>query len=425
VADLSPLGVLDWQDQRWLVDFNPQTQDLTSMALNPWIPDQPSADISLDQCLPKVEQCDDLDHDCNGVPRGGLCCANRSNQTTFDVNSFTFDEWQVGPSSDGIWVAGIENIRSGLNQLTLLKGVLPSQLNSLETDLTWVDIDRILFFETWGDLVVMIGENGNGVLELLWNFKPFQSPYPITPRLPLPCSDPKAMHILSPSYLTRIYCSQGAYDLDPDTGETTPVPYPEGGDVQWITQWNPENLPLAQRVYLVAVGETSELRIWVDQGPEGIGFSENIDLFPPSTLAQFKEVDRLFPFHLPPASTGWSTRQDEDGMLEIWLDHTGWHPLTLIDLIWSSDLNSATPFALSVSYTSDPTFLESQAGRLSIDVHHLGTDASFSPTPLSFVDDTFFMGAKIGVYWDDSTFGKSVAVWSSGALELIPIGCEE
>ena len=96
-----------------------------------------------------------------------------------------------------------------------------------------------------------------------------------------------------------------------------------------------------------------------------------------------------------------------------------------MDLVWSADLNSATPFALSVSYTSDPTLLETQAGRLSIDVHHLGDNASFSPTSLSFVDDTTFRGAEIGVYWDESDFGHSVAVWSSGALELIPVGCED
>ena len=48
------LGVLEWSEQIWQIDFHPQTGDLRSHPLSSWQSHSPLASVDLDQCRIRI-----------------------------------------------------------------------------------------------------------------------------------------------------------------------------------------------------------------------------------------------------------------------------------------------------------------------------------------------------------------------------------
>ncbi|MCA9526310.1 MAG: hypothetical protein KC549_08435, partial [Myxococcales bacterium] len=384
-----------------------------------------------------AEMCAGQDEDCDGAASDGLCCRDTVGglSTAVMANDELTRDWFAGFSDEGILLA----VRQG-TRLRLLSHPAGDISGREARELVGYDgIHQVGFFSNQLARAVMLvdrdvpdaeppaeGEPVPTEKRLLW----FLGQVGSRDAAP-PCAEVLGLRMLDNTGRTRVWCTDGAHDMNPVDGMTSAVFYPgEGGDVHW---WEPNALGLADH-YLVARGDDYTLQLWRRELDGTLSVSD--EALPPE-VALLTPEERVVPMRLPVQAGGPTARVRDGRFLEIVVPGFGWQRVPGSAWPQEARISRYDPVAVTVGFLEDPAGQDPALLQLGYILHSLqpGTPTwgvQFNPDRPNNVQGADQQGVEFGDY-ASGAFARPIFVTAIGQIRggagvvtfnATRIGCE-
>lgn len=316
-----------------------------------------------------AEQCGG-DQDCNGITGGSLCCrdiATRRVVTRLPLAEAPNPQWFAGWADVGLLLLVVIE-----NQARLLNHPEDNATGAEARAVgTWDGVVELRHFNNrltrvvaHADVVdfdnpVEEGMPPNTLPGLLW-FTGQDGPTTSS----TPCAEVLGLRILDGLGRTRVWCADGAVDVEHGQAMGDPVPYPDGiADVKWIEP----NALGNDGLYLVAHGDEHTLALW--QMAEDFTLSASDEALP-MAVTQLAAEDRVLPFRLP-VIAGGRTARVADGVLQLLVPGAGWQRVPGTAWPIAADISRYEPVAVSMGLTEHPTADDSGLRAIGYYLHSL------------------------------------------------------